>query len=390
MTRPFDRLRVAPLRPGGPAPSGVEGRPVRALVSGYYGFGNAGDEAILAGLVEGFRQLAPHVELTILSGDPAATTSEHAVAAVGRDLSGLPAKLRNCDLLISGGGGLLQDATSWRSPLYYLAVLRMARRAGVPIACIGHGIGPLGRWWVRRLTRRALSHVDVLAVRDSVSFEAVRALGIAHQVEVTADLAFVLPAATTADTDEAWRKSGLSPAVRATMGVALRRPPATTHSELAARLAASIGAACQQLGLRPVLVPMQHPRDVEFASDVASAMRTSAEIMRAHLTARELLALIAGFDLVVAMRLHALIFAAICGRPIVAISYDPKVDGLMAELGLEAATAVDEFDPEALVRGITAAWERRAEVGATLSARAASLRARARRNVELVLPLIGG
>ena len=365
-------------------------RPVRALVSGYYGFGNAGDEAILAGLVEGFRQLAPEARLMVLSRDPAATIAEHGVAAVGRGLWGLSANLQDFDLLISGGGGLLQDATSWRSPLYYLAVLRMARRAGLPIACIGHGIGPLGRWWVRRLTRRALSRVDLLAVRDNLSLEAVRSLGIAHQAEVTADLAFLLPAATATDTEEAWRKSGLSPAARPVMSIALRRPPGPAHSELATRLAASVGSACQQLGLRPVLVPMQHPRDAEFASDVASAMRTSAEIMRAHLTARELLALIASSDLVVAMRLHALIFAAICGRPIVAISYDPKVDGLMAELGLEAATAVDEFDPEALVRGITAAWERRAEVGATLSARAASLRARARRNVELVLPLIGG
>jgi polysaccharide pyruvyl transferase WcaK-like protein len=102
----------------------------RAVISGYYGFGNVGDEAILAGLLQGFRELAPEATLTVLSGDPAATEAEHGVPAWPRGVRHAASAIRQADLLVSGGGGLLQDATSWRSPLYYLWVLQMARKRG--------------------------------------------------------------------------------------------------------------------------------------------------------------------------------------------------------------------------------------------------------------------
>jgi polysaccharide pyruvyl transferase WcaK-like protein len=112
--------------------------------------------------------------------------------------------------------------------------------------------------------------------------------------------------------------------------------------------------------------------------------------VRSRLTARELLALIAGFDLVVAMRLHALIFAALSGRPMVAISYDPKVEGLMAELGLSAAASAGNLDPAVLARSIVQAWQDREPLSQRVAARVHSLRSAARRNVELILPLLAG
>ena len=165
----------------------------RFLVSGYYGFGNAGDEAILAGLVEGFRQLHPTAELTVLSGNPADTMAEHGVIAVPRDLRSVRRQVRLSDVVISGGGGLLQDATSWRSPLYYLATIHLARSAGRPVAFLGQSIGPLRRPWVGLLVRRALSQVEAVSVRDELSRDTLVRLGLSRQVAVTADLAFLLP-----------------------------------------------------------------------------------------------------------------------------------------------------------------------------------------------------
>jgi len=363
--------------------------PARALVSGYYGFANAGDEALLAGLVEGFRQLAPQVELTVLSRDPARTEAEHGVRAVPRGLGSAFAHLRRSDLLISGGGGLLQDATSWRSPLYYLAVMRRARGLDIPVACIGHGIGPLRRGWVKWLARRELSRAAVVAVRDQRSQDRLRRLGLTRDVEVTSDLAFLLPAPTASEISSAWQKSDLASGCQPSMGLALRCPSGGPRTGLVAALAASLDEACRQHGLRPVFVPMQHPRDVAFAEEIAGRVTVPACIVRARLAAREILALTAGFDLVVAMRLHALVFAAISGRPMVAISYDPKVDGLMAELGLEAATSTDAFDGEALRRAIGRV-SRLQEMARSLRDQAERLRGAARHNIELVLPLLQG
>ncbi|MGB9860036.1 MAG: polysaccharide pyruvyl transferase family protein, partial [Moorellaceae bacterium] len=101
---------------------------VQVLFSGYYGFGNAGDEAILYSMVQTFRALAPEVEIAVLSHDPAATEKWLSVKAVNRWRPGeVVQAIRRADLFISGGGSLLQDVTGPRSLLYYLGVLETAR-----------------------------------------------------------------------------------------------------------------------------------------------------------------------------------------------------------------------------------------------------------------------
>jgi polysaccharide pyruvyl transferase CsaB len=365
-------------------------RASRVLISGYYGFANAGDEAILAGLVAGFRQLAPSLELTVLSGNPAATASEHGVRASRRGLLSARTQLRSADLLISGGGGLLQDATSWRSPLYYLAVLRLAGRGRCRTACLAHGIGPLRRKWIRALARGTLSQVDLLTVRDRRSAEALGELGVTRPAEVTADLAFLLPAPAKDEVIAAREKADLPPSNGPQLGLALRRPPGPPRRGLAAFLARGIGAASLEVGLRPVFVPMQRPRDLDFAAEVAAQLPLPSDTISAPLATRELLALLGGFDVVVAMRLHALIFAALCGRPPVAISYDPKVDGLMEELGLRPAAHTDRLNPDDLSGAVLAAWQERARLAAALAPHVARLRAAALRNIRLALALLGG
>jgi len=365
--------------------------PTRVLISGYYGFGNAGDEAILAGLIEGFRQRAPEAELTVLSGDPGATAREHGVVAAPRGLRSVRHQIKLSDLVISGGGGLLQDVTSWRSPLYYLAVVELARRARRPVAFVGQSVGPLRRPAIRWLARRVLSGVGALAVRDGVSREALFGLGLGREAEVTADLAFLMPPPTEEEIEAARRKAGVAAGEGPVAAVALRPDPAGEGGEdMAGMLGEAIGGVCGELGLRPVLVAMQPSQDVEFAGRVAARMPLGAGAGAPVMSARELLALTAGCDLLIGMRLHALVFAALAGVPPVGISYDPKVDGLMEQLGLEAAASSKRLDSGALRNAIRKTWEGREAVRAALAARAGELRAAALRNVDAAMRLVRG
>lgn len=365
--------------------------PPRVLISGYYGLGNAGDEAILAGLIEGFRQRAPEAELTVLSGDPGATAREHGVVAAPRGLRSARHQIGLSDVVISGGGGLLQDVTSWRSPLYYLAVVELARRARRPVAFVGQSVGPLRRSAIRWLARRVLSGVEAVAVRDRVSRKALLGLGLGREVEVTADLAFLMEPPTEEEMEAARRKAGVAAGEGPVAAVALRPDPAGEGGEdVAGRLGEAIGGVCGELGLRPLLVAMQPSQDVEFAGRVAAGMPLGAAAVAPVMPARELLALIAGCDLLIGMRLHALIFAALAGVPLVGISYDPKVDGLMEQLGMEAAASSRRLDLAALRKGIRTAWEGREAARAALTARTVELRAAAMRNVDLAMSLVRG
>src|SRR5215203_3474935 len=97
--------------------------PGRILIGGYYGYGNAGDEAILAAMLRELRALRPDLEITVASGDPERTGSGHGVRAVpAADLAALAAAIGESDLVVLGGGGLFQDY--WEVPAETLLTAR--------------------------------------------------------------------------------------------------------------------------------------------------------------------------------------------------------------------------------------------------------------------------
>ena len=101
---------------------------VNILISGYYGFDNIGDESILRTLVSSLREHIPDCSLTVLSHNPASTREKYGVEAVERmSPMAILRAVKKCDMLISGGGSLLQDVTSSKSLHYYLSIIRCAQ-----------------------------------------------------------------------------------------------------------------------------------------------------------------------------------------------------------------------------------------------------------------------
>ncbi|HXE72477.1 MAG TPA: polysaccharide pyruvyl transferase family protein, partial [Candidatus Nitrosotenuis sp.] len=104
----------------------------RLLISGYYGFGNTGDEAILQAMVAEIRRQSPQARLAVLTADAQAARSLDLVPLHRRRLSVLVPAIRNCDLVLSGGGGLVQDSTGVGTVAYYLGITTLARLLGRP------------------------------------------------------------------------------------------------------------------------------------------------------------------------------------------------------------------------------------------------------------------
>ncbi len=356
----------------------------RFLLSGYYGYGNAGDEAVLAGLVRGFRQSAEaeRLELTALSGDPAKTEAEHGIRAVDRyAVPTLLREIRSTDVFLSGGGSLLQDVTSAHGIFYYLGVVRLAQMLGKKTMFIAQGIGPLKLARSRRLVRSVANRLDAVTVRDPDSAQLLRDIGVTRpQIEVTGDPALLL---------EAPPRSGEgSPGA---FGVALRPWPGQDT------LPDVVADACRTVlgGHRALLLPMQPGPDRPVAEQFIRSWRQGLGGQnRDTLCTPErgldpLLTNIAGCELIVGMRLHALILAAAAGVPSVALSYDPKVAAFMRSCGQDDAVwTVGQDSAEALVSLLARAWPERGARAAALAAALPSLRAGARRNIETALALV--
>jgi polysaccharide pyruvyl transferase CsaB len=214
------------------------------LISGYYGFNNIGDEAVLGGMLAGFRTMLPDVHPVVLSANPEFSRQLHGVEAIPRmQVGAIRAALRGADLFISGGGSLLQDVTSVKSPLYYLGLLWLARRAGVPAMMFAQGVGPLSHPVNRLLARRELNRLRAITVRDAASAELLRRLGVSRPpVRVTADPSFLLQPDYSERLESWW--TAHVPADRPVIGVALRP---WRQGETAERYTA-IADACRKIG----------------------------------------------------------------------------------------------------------------------------------------------
>lgn len=354
----------------------------RIVLSGYYGFHNLGDEAVLEATVAELRRRTPGLQISVLSAAPDATARAYRVDGVPRSQPGAVVRaLRGGDLFLSGGGSLFQDTTSWRSPCYYLAVLAGARRWSRRTAVYAQGFEPWHRAWIRAALGRVVSGVDLVTVRDAASAQVLADAGVrGPRVVVSADPSFLLDPDPTPAVERERARWGGGPV----FGLAVRPWGDGGVLEAIAEAARETGA---RLGARWVLLPMHLPHDLDAAESVASRL-DAAIVVREPFGAREMLALVSGLDLLVAMRLHALIFAASQGVPIVPVAYDQKVAALAAELGEERPLPASGLQASALIARIDAVAADRPGRRERLRRVAAALRERASLSPSLVLELL--
>jgi polysaccharide pyruvyl transferase CsaB len=348
----------------------------RILISGYYGFDNAGDEAVLAGLIAGINEeSSPNdVEITALSINPAATTALHGIKARHRYKELLPA-IAASDFFLSGGGSLLQDVTSAHGIFYYLAAVRIAQILGRKTMFVAQGIGPLTRPRSRKLTASVANRLDAITVRDTASSALLQEIGVKRPITVTADPALLLRPSTVMS-----RKSGVL--------LSMRQWPSMTDS-FSGELAEAIRAS----GIPGIISPlnMYGEADAKAASDIICRLsnQASAPISSTqNATFRTLLDTVATSELVIGMRLHSLIFAAAAGVPSVALSYDPKVDAFMAETGqTDALIDIKQFNTEDLAHLLQHVWETRSARASALAGRLPIYRSNAKKNADIALNL---
>ena len=342
-------------------------KPRRGIVlCGAYGMENAGDDAILAAIVQDMRRLEQDIPITVLARRPSSVAKRFGVTAI-HPLSILrwyPA-LRRAKLFLSGGGSLLQDVTSRQSLWYYLLTIALAKKAGCAVQLYGCGIGPLVRETSRKHTAKILNTcADAITLRDTDSLETLKSLGITEpRILLAADPALRLESPA----GERERK----------LGLILRSWP-----DFWARVpdfAAAARYAYERYKLPPVLICLS-PEDRAAAGSVSKALEAEGIPCSISLHPRR----VGRMTMVLSMRLHGLIFALRDGAPAAGVSYDPKVSAFCRETGLPW-TELESADSETLCRLIDEAILLDTE---TLSVTAEKLRRREKANARIAAELL--
>jgi polysaccharide pyruvyl transferase CsaB len=358
---------------------------VRVVVSGYYGFGNLGDEALLEVIVAQLRTRFPSLDITVLSNTPEATARQFGVEATPRwNAREVREAIARADVVLSGGGGLLQSATSIRSVLYYAGILREAVRRKRKTMIFAQSVGPLDLVG-RSIVKSFCKGVDRATVRDARSRDLLRTLIPQTPVELTADPVFLydLPAGS-ADLE----REGLGNEPYAVFSV--RKIPALKDgTKLLARAADRLA---ETHGVRVAFLPLGGASDAEISTDIIR-MCKSAPMLLPECTLERAAAILSRAHVVVGMRLHALILAARFGVPFLAVPYDPKVASLCRDLDypldplwVPGAKAPSQAAADALLDRLVSERER---VREHLHARIESVRAAAARNFDVLGELLG-
>ncbi|MBQ9358273.1 MAG: polysaccharide pyruvyl transferase CsaB [Abditibacteriota bacterium] len=296
------------------------------LISGFYGFGNGGDEAVLSGILTLLRT-AGRKDIAVLSADCSYTEALHGVRALPARSARTLKAVSEYDIFISGGGSLLQNATSSRSLYYYLTLLNTARLLGKKTVVFAQGIGPLRGRLHESNTVATLRRCSLVSVRDEESLDFLRARGV--RARLVSDPAFLCE---KRDPGDILREYG----VKDDFFAVCPRPYGDNSYLEALKKAIDIYAG--RTGLQPVAVPFFYPED-RLPLGITSIDR--------RLDFRELKGIIAASRLTVGVRLHSLIFAAAENVPFVTVSYDPKTRAFSRSFGREPLEA-EELSADAL------------------------------------------
>jgi polysaccharide pyruvyl transferase CsaB len=362
---------------------------LRVLISGYYGFGNVGDEAVLKAILEGLRQRAPDIGLTVLSAKPELTTELNEVRSVHRyDFLRIFSELDEAGIFLSGGGTLFQDATSRRSFWYYIGLVGLALLFGKKVMIFAQGFGPLRSPLNRLIARWLLDRVDVITLRDEDSLKELKRLGIKKPpVYVTADPTFCLK---NLGKNEGRHLLGLEgvPTGKPLVGIAIRSLAhlPVNEQQLAKFLAEALDHLKNKYDLVPVFLLFQCPEDMAETSQVINLMKERSHVVFKLCRPAEMLALFSGFQFVISLRLHALVFAALNDVPMVALAYDPKV-GSFARLAGQPYLDLGELSK--LNETLDKAVAERTRSAQRLSALKENLVNKAKQNFDLFFEYFG-
>lgn len=363
------------------------------IISGYYGFGNIGDDSLLTCILASLRAEDPELRVTVLAKNPREMRERFAVRCISRtNLPAIAREMRGARLLISGGGSLLQDNTSTKSLLYYLSIIGLARRFDLPVMLYANGIGPLYRPANRARAARALAQIERITLRDPASLRELEALGIepSDRISLTADPAFTLVPAPDARIGyllarTAYRADqryfALSLRAWHMLGAASGMLDERAFEDEVAR---AVELICRETGMLPIFIPMQEELDAPICRRLL-ARASKGSLILEDLTAPELCGLLARLSVAVGMRLHMLIYATHMHIPAIGISYDPKVDAFLAYAGQPAPIIPDHPFADALAALVAKACS--SPNTAALAARDAELAELAQKNAALAVGL---
>lgn len=249
---------------------------------------------------------------------------------------------RSADIVVSSGGTYLVPHYRLMPKLFdFLVTLALGR----PLVLFTQSLGPFGGVGRRWLLRLVLSRATLILVRDERSAGHLRGLGVpVDRVRVCADAAFALSRRAGDKPRQAPASNGLR------IAVSVRDWPHFTNvrsqqgmAQFADAMVALVQMLVEKFGADVTFlstcqgIPEYWTDDSRLARAIeerlTGAARSRVRVDDRFHTPEALRDRYAGYDVVIATRMHAAILALCAGTPVMPLAYEFKTAELFGRLG---------------------------------------------------------
>lgn len=315
------------------------------VLSGYYGFDNSGDDALLKAVIDSLRKEKKDIKILVLSKKPMDTINEHNVYSVNRhNIFAIKEYFKRCRVFIYGGGSLIQDITSTKSLIYYIMLLETAKKYGMKLMVYGNGIGPITKKSNVNRAREALAICDYVSLREPESLEELERIGVSKENAVlSVDPAFSID---YVENIEIFNTEGIDKN-KSYFAINLRvwryNEPCFTK-----KIADIINYVAKKYNLIPICIAM-HPSDYIIIKEVIKEANIKEHVILSKVyDVATLMGIIKQTKFVMSMRLHTLVYAVSVGVPVVGLSYDPKIDAFLNYIEQKTCVSTSYIDIQKL------------------------------------------
>jgi len=314
------------------------------VLLGYYGFGNMGDDALLSNIIKNLRSRIPHLRIAVLSYNVKSMRnklrSENIDVYNRFNPYSVLRVFKNSRHLMFGGGTLLQDNTSTKSLLYYLYMIRAAKRFGLDVILYANGIGPIRKDINRSRIKRILPDISLITARDKQTYEYIKELDESVNIFLTADEAL-----TTVPSDPDCELIGKSFSDNNFICISVRKWRDINDEEYI-KYAKVISDFCKVNSLNALFIVMETHNDLAITQMIQKSFDVETHVLFAGdgMNGDELVGVMSKSLFTVSVRLHSLIFSACANVPMIGLSYDPKVSSFMKLADIDEDYIIDISD----------------------------------------------
>ncbi|WDV46931.1 polysaccharide pyruvyl transferase CsaB [Clostridiaceae bacterium M8S5] len=365
------------------------------VIHGYYGAGNFGDDIILHSIISSIYSKIPKANIVVLSRDMSPIPScKYKYKTVSRyDFNAINQEIKKADLFICGGGGIFQDYSGFdirnhfgdkrKGIDYYAVPIELAYLHEVPVMLYAVGVGPFFNRKSTLNVKTLLNWADVVTVRDEESKKIVEEINPHVKAILTSD-----PAVNYLSKNQPKNKAS-----RRYFGVCLREWFFKKYQRgaLIKSMARAIDYTINKYNINVVIFSFcKNHNDLKLLQELKNNIKNKDHVfVENKVTMKEAIITIQNMDFVIGMRLHSLLMAASIGKPIIALSYDRKIENFMNQIGQNNLTIpIDDLNINEIKNKVDNLIKNSAKISKIITDKMDVLRLREKQNIDIAMDLI--